>query len=103
MRNIHEQEVQVKTVRRNVIPVFVIPTIGRETIEMSGKMVNFAPYVVSQGGFIVFTQEFERYIEQRYGKQVDFQKLFNAWYKNGEGKIDFTKYLTEYLLAPGKP
>lgn len=41
--------------KSNVTPMFVISTVGRKNIQVGDRMMNFAEYVTSQGGKIVFT------------------------------------------------
>ena len=51
-------------VKSNLSPVFVIPTVGKRNIQVGDNMMNFAEYVTSQGGKVVFTQEYERSLEK---------------------------------------
>lgn len=98
VEDIRGHYVKIRAVKHNVIPVFVIPTTGRDNVDVGrGNLVNFAQYVTMQGGLVVFTQEFERYLATKFGRKLDFQKQFNNWYKTGEGRTDFTKYIIEYL------
>ena len=91
-------EIQTRAVRHNVIPVFVIPTAGRDNVDIGrGHLVNFAQYVAIQGCLLVFTQEFERYLQAKFHRNIDFQKQFDTWYKTGQVSIDYTKYMLEYL------
>ena len=84
-------------VKSNVSPVFVIPTVGKRNIPAGDRMMNFAEYVTSQGGKVVFTQEYERALERYYpGRRVKFQKLFNEWWKT-EKSIKFEEFLKKYL------
>jgi len=93
-------EIQTHAVRHNVIPVFVIPTTGRDNVDIGrGHLVNFAQYVTIQGCLLVFTQEFERYLQAKFHRNIDFQKQFDAWYKTGQVSTDYTKYIMEYLCA----
>jgi hypothetical protein len=81
-----------------VIPVFVIPTIGRDNVDIGkGHLVNFAQYLSIQGCLVVFTQEFERYLQRARYRNIDFQKQFDAWYKTGQASVDYTRYMLEYL------
>lgn len=45
--------------KSNVFQVFVIPTVGRRNIPAGDWVMNFADYVIGQGGKVVFTQEGE--------------------------------------------
>jgi len=93
-------EMEMRAIKHNVIPVFVIPTAGRDNVDVGkGHLVNFAQYLTIQGCLVVFTQEFERYLQTKFNKKIDFQKQFDMWYKTGQGLIDYTKYIVEYLSA----
>jgi hypothetical protein len=84
--------------KSNVTPVFVIPTVGKKNIRIGERTMNFAEYVTSQGGKIVFTQEYERILEKYYpGKKVNFQRLFKDWWKKEKGRAKFEDFLREYL------
>jgi len=62
--------------------------------------VNFAEYITSQGGKIVFTQEYERTLEKYYpDKKVDFQRLFKDWWKLGEKREKFEEFLKKYVAS----
>jgi hypothetical protein len=90
-------EIQMRAIKHNVIPLFVIPTTGRDNVDIGrGNLVNFAQYVTIQGCLLVFTQEFERYLQAKFNKRIDFQKQFDMWYKTGKGS-DYTYYLLEFL------
>lgn len=83
--------------KSNVCPVFVIPTVGKRNIPAGDRMMNFAEYVTSQGGKVVFTQEYERALERYYPRRrVKFQKLFNEWWKT-EKRMEFEEFLGKVL------
>jgi hypothetical protein len=85
--------------KANITPVFVIPTTGKKNIDVAGNQMNFAQYVVSQGGKIVFTQEFERTLQKYYPyKKIRFQKLFADWW-NQQDQISFLGFLEKYLTT----
>lgn len=44
-----------------------------------------------------FSHEFERYLQAKFHRNIDFQKQFDAWYKTGQVSMDYTKFMTEYL------
>jgi len=97
--DIQEHEVRIRAVKHNVIPVFVIPTVGRDNVDIGkGNLVNFAQYLSIQGCLVVFTQEFERYLQAKFHRNIDFQKQFDMWYKRGQGS-DYTSYILEYLRS----
>jgi hypothetical protein len=48
---------------------------------------------------VVFTQEFEGYLQAKFKKNIDFQKQFDIWYKTGQGSIDYTRCMLEFLNA----
>jgi hypothetical protein len=99
-KDIFGHEIQIRAIRHNVIPVFVIPAAGRDNVDLGrGHLVNFAQYIVMQGCLLVFTQEFERYLQAKFHRNIDFQKQFDAWYKTGQVSIDYTKHILEYLGA----
>lgn len=62
-------------------------------------MMNFAEYVTSQGGKIVFTQEYERALEYYLDKVVRFQGLFRNWWKLDEKRGKFENFLKKYLTV----
>jgi hypothetical protein len=99
-KDMYGHEIQTCAIRHNVIPVFVIPTAGRDNVDIGrGHLVNFAQYVTTQGCLLVFTQEFECYLQAKFHKRIDFQKQFDMWYKTGQGLKDYTKYMLEYLSS----
>jgi hypothetical protein len=99
-KDLFGHEIQARAVRHNVIPVFVIPTAGRDSVEIGrGHLVNFAQYVTIQGCLLVFTQEFERYLQAKFHRNIDFQKQFDTWYKTGQTPTDYTNYIMEYLCV----
>ena len=60
-------------------------------------MMNFAEYVTSQGGKVVFKQEYDRALERYYlGRKIKFQKLFNEWWKT-EKSPKFKGFLRKHL------
>jgi len=84
-------------VKSNVSPVFVIPTVGKRNIPAGDRIMNFAEYVTSQGGKVVFTQEYERVLEKYYPeRKVKFQKLFNEWWKT-DRDMKFEEFVGKYL------
>ncbi len=93
------QQVRVRIPKFNVTPVIVIPWSGKEDIEFSnsGQKINFAQMVLSQGGLVIYTREFERYVQEKNGKKVNFKRLFRDWFTKGEDQHEFTKYLLEHL------
>ena len=96
-------EVKVRIPKFNVTPVIVIPWSGKEDIEFSdaGKKVNLAQMVFAQGGIVIYTKEFERYVQDRCGKKVNFKKLFQGWYSKGEEQDEFTRHMLQYLFKNG--
>jgi hypothetical protein len=112
MRDIQGNRVIVRLVKHNVIPVMVVPWAGKNEIEVRmGKelrKVNFAEYVTMQGGIVLFTGEFESYIREKTGKQVNFIKMFRSWWAEKRAqKIEtaheeeFTKLLVNFLFERG--
>jgi len=93
------QVVRVRIPKFNVTPVIVIPWSGKDDIEVSnsGRKINFAQMILSQGGIVIYTREFERYVQEKTGKKIDFKRLFKKWFTKGEEQEEFTKYLLEYL------
>jgi predicted transcriptional regulator len=93
------REVEVRMPKFNVVPVIVIPWQGKEEIQTKNKKkINFAQMVISQGGIVLFTREFENYIREKVGKPVNFKRIFKKWYEKDEKEAElFTKYLLEYL------
>jgi len=53
--------------------------------------------ILSQGGIVIYTREFERYVQEKTGKKIDFKRLFKEWFTKGEEQEEFAKYLLEYL------
>jgi len=86
--------------KSNVTPVFVTPSVGKKNVQVGDRTMNFAEYVTSQGGKIVFTQEYERALEKYYpGKKVNFQILFRDWWKLEKGRGKFEDFLKKYLTV----
>ena len=98
-RDLTGQIVRVRIPKFNITPVIVIPWSGRDDIEVSnsGRKINFAQMILSQGGIVIYTREFERYVQGKTGKKIDFKRLFKEWFVKGEEQREFTKYLLEYL------
>lgn len=85
--------------KANITPIFVIPTTGKKNIDVAGNSMNFAQYVTSQGGKIVFTQEFERILHKYYPyKKIQFHRLFAEWWKEKD-EIEFQPFLEKYLTT----
>jgi hypothetical protein len=112
VRTMEGIKVSTRLKKHNVIPVMVVPWAGKDDIEMvvGGQMkkVNFAQYVLSQGGILLYTNEFERYLSENTGKPVSFQKMFKSWWAEKQAqKIDdiheeeFTQLLVNYLFRQG--
>jgi hypothetical protein len=70
--------------KHNMIPVMVAPWAENDDIEMmvGGQLrkVNLAQYVLSQGGILLYTGEFERCLRERTGKAISFSKAFKSWW-----------------------
>lgn len=66
---------------------------GKDEIEVAGKMVNFAQYVQMQGGVVIYTGELERYLREKLGRRLSFQKVFGEWYSDPERHGEFTSFL----------
>lgn len=98
-RDLSGREVRVRIPKFNVTPVIVIPWSGKKNIAFSNSenKINFAQLVISQGGIVIYTREFEKYIQEKTGKKVNFKGLFKDWFVKGEEQKEFTKYLLEYL------
>jgi len=85
--------VVVRAPKFNVVPVMIATWKGKDEIEVAGKMVNFAQYVQMQGGIVIYTGELERYLREKLGRRVSFQKVFGEWYSDPERHGEFTSYL----------
>lgn len=59
-------------------------------------MVNFARYVQMQGGIVIYTGELERYLREKLGRRVNFQKVFREWYSDSEKHGEFTSCLLKF-------
>ena len=66
---------------------------------MADMMVNFAQYVQMQGGIVIYTGELERYLKEKLGRRVSFQKVFREGYSDPERHGEFTSYLVELLVG----
>lgn len=98
--------------KHNIIPVIVVPWTGKDDIEIAfGKdhrKLNFAEYVIMQGGMILFTGEFERYLKEKLGKKANFIKMFRQWWTQKKTeKIEdaheeeFTELILNHLFEQG--
>jgi hypothetical protein len=61
-----------------------------------------------QGGIVLFTGEFESYIREKTGKQVNFMKMFRSWWAEKRAQNvetaheeEFTKLLLTFLFERG--
>jgi ATP-dependent DNA ligase len=101
-RTIDGNRVKIRTTKCNIVPVIIIPWAGEKNIEIkNGEKLSLAQCVISQGGLVIFTSEFEKYLQKRTGKKVIFNKLFKTWLEEGKEK-EFTTYLLEYLFGSAK-
>jgi len=102
----------VRLKKHNVIPVIVVPWTGKDDIEIKlskdMRRLNFAEYVIMQGGIILFTTEFERHLKEKLGRQANFIKMFRQWWAQKKAeKIEdiheeeFTQLLLNYLFDRG--
>ncbi|KXB05566.1 hypothetical protein AKJ50_00565 [candidate division MSBL1 archaeon SCGC-AAA382A13] len=82
----------------DVVPVFIMPSRGRE-FKHNGERINTAQYAVKQGVKVLFTQEFERYLQKKSedGERRRFPKLFNEWYKDPENDQEFRDFVLDKL------
>jgi hypothetical protein len=86
--------VRVLAPKANIVPVMVVPSAGK-----SEKEQSFASYVVSQGGLVLFTSEFERYLREKTGKHFTFKSLFTRWFRTESQKKEFSEYLLDFFGA----
>jgi hypothetical protein len=86
--------VRVLAPRANIVPVMIVPSAGK-----SEKEQSFASYVVSQGGLILFTSEFERYLREKTGRHFTFKSLFTRWLRTESRKKEFSGYLLDFFGA----
>ena len=95
--------VKVRVPKMNVVPVMVVPYQGKNNITIhKGKndiQVNFAQYVLMQGGILIFTNEFESYLRKKLRKAVSFKRMFKQWFRNEEEEREFTRVSLEYLFG----
>ena len=90
--------VVVRVPKFNVAPVMIATWKGKGEIEVAGKMVNFAQYVQMQGGIVIYTGELERYLKEKLGRRVNFQKVFGEWYSDPEKHGEFVNYLFGFIF-----
>jgi len=84
--------VRVLAPKANIVPVMVVPSVGK-----SEKEQNFASYVVSRGGLVLFTSEFERYLRDKTGKHFTFKSLLTRWLRTESQKKEFSEYLLDFF------
>jgi hypothetical protein len=84
--------IRVFAPKANIVPVMIIPSVGK-----TQKEQNFARYVISQGGLVLFTSEFERYLRDKTGKHFTFKSLFTRWFKTESERSDFSQYLVDFF------
>jgi hypothetical protein len=84
--------VRVLAPKANIVPVMVVPSAGK-----SEKEQNFASYVVSQGGLVLFISEFEKYLRDNTGKPFTFKSLFTRWLRTESQKREFSEYLLDFF------
>ena len=103
LKDINGKEVTVRIPKLNVVPVIVIPWRGKDTIDIrigeETRKVNFAKYVTMQGGIVLFTSEFERYLTEKLGKKIKFKKFFENWFSQNRKQEELTKALLEYIFG----
>lgn len=46
---------------------------------------------------MVYTGELERYLGEKLGRRVSFQKVFREWYSDPERHGEFTNQFLEFL------
>jgi hypothetical protein len=110
MRDVQGNRVVVRLRKHNVIPVIVVPWKGKDDIEVKmgkeSRKVSFAEYVAMQGGMVLFTSEFEHYLEEKLDKKANFMKMFKAWWAGHKSKEEaseeeFTRLLLSFLFERG--
>jgi len=84
--------VRVFAPKANIVPVMVVPSAGK-----SEKEQNFASYVVSQGGLVLFVSEFEKYLRDKTGKHFTFKSLLTRWLRTESQKKEFSAYLLDFF------
>jgi len=84
--------VRVFAPKANIVPVMVVPSAGK-----SEKEQSFASYVVSQGGLVLFTSEFERYLREKTGKHFTFKSLFTRWFRIESQRREFSEFLSSFF------
>jgi hypothetical protein len=62
-----------------------------------GKEQSFARYVVSQGGLVLFTSEFEKYLRDKTGKRFTFKSLVARWLKTESQRKEFSQFLLVFF------
>lgn len=92
LKNEHGHLVRVLAPKANVIPVMIVPHVGK-----AERGQNFARYVVSKGGIVLFTSEFEAYLRRKTGKSFAFKTLFSRWFKTELQRKKFAQYLMEFF------
>jgi hypothetical protein len=92
LKSEHGIPVRVFAPKANIVPVMVVPSAGK-----SEKEQSFASYVVSQGGLVLFTSEFERYLREKTGKHFTFKSLFTRWFRTESQRREFSEFLLNFF------
>ena len=56
----------------------------KDEIELAGNMANFVQYVQIQSNIVIYMGEPERYLKDKLGKRVNFQRVFREWQSDPE-------------------
>jgi len=97
-KTIDGQIVTIRTVKRNVIPVFIMPWQGENNIEIYNGKVSLAEFISREGGFVIFTSEFEKHFSEKTGKRIKFIQLFKQ-FRSEDTKKDFATYAVEQIFG----